>query len=439
MTPVTFNDVDKVSNGDILHYSATLADGSALPETLQFSSVDGSFSGIAAAVDVGSYSIKVTASDRPDGDPAGLHASGVFALDIVVARGDIVGGGKVDLLNGTNGNDAIYGLGDSDLLNGGAGNDQLVGGTGNDVLNGGAGSDTMYGQLGDDVYMVDNIGDRVVEKAGEGRDAVLASVGITLSANVEDLVLTGALDINGTGNSLDNVLTGNFGNNLLTGGDGNDTLFGGAGHDTLLGGTGNDSYILAREENFVDSVTEAAGAGTDTVFLFSGSYALVANVENLILQGIAANGTGNELNNIITGNNLNNLLIGGAGNDQVSGMDGNDTLTGGVGLDQFIFAAAPSRGNVDLIQDFTRGQDQLVLDALMFGGIGLHDRQLDPTMFRSGAHVSTAGDSNDHVIYDTSTGRLYYDADGAGGAGAIQIATLANAPALDATSIFIVH
>jgi serralysin len=123
----------------------------------------------------------------------------------------------------------------------------------------------------------------------------------------------------------------------------------------------------------------------------------------------------------------------------LNGLDGNDTLTSGLGQDQFIFAAAPSRGNVDLIQDFTRGQDQLVLDALIFGGTGLHDRQLDATMFRSGAHLSTAGDSNDHVIYDTSAGKLYYDADGAGGAAAMQIATLANAPALDAGSIFILH
>ena len=38
-----------------------------------------------------------------------------------------------------------------------------------------------------------------------------------------------------------------------------------------------------------------------------------------------------------------------------------------------------------------------------------------------------------------SAGKLYYDADGAGGAAAMQIATLANAPALDAGSIFILH
>ena len=441
MTPVTFADVDIATNGDILRYSATLADGSALPETLQFSSANGSFSGIAGAADVGSYVIKVTASDRPAGDPAGLQASGMFSLDITSAPGDIVGTSNVDNLNGTAGNDVIYGLGGNDVLNGGAGNDQLVGGPGGDTLNGGTGSDIMSGQLGDDVYVVDNSGDLVVEKAGGGRDAVLASVSTTLSANVEDLVLTGLLDINGAGNAQDNLLTGNAGNNQLTGNDGNDTLYGGAGRDTLLGGAGDDSYILAKEENFVDTVTEAAGPGfgTDTVFLFSGSYALVANVENLVLQGTATNGTGNELNNVITGNGLNNVLIGGAGNDQLIGMGGNDTLTGGLGLDQFIFAAAPSRSNVDLIQDFTRGQDQLVLDALSFGGTGLHDQQIDPTMFRSGARVNTAADSNDHVIYDTSAGKLYYDADGVGGAAAIQFATLANAPTLDAASIFILH
>jgi Ca2+-binding RTX toxin-like protein len=64
-----------------------------------------------------------------------------------------------------------------------------------------------------------------------------------LSANVENLTLTGTGPISGTGNALANVITGNGGNNDLTGGDGADTLIGGLGNDTLNGGSGHDNLL----------------------------------------------------------------------------------------------------------------------------------------------------------------------------------------------------
>jgi Ca2+-binding RTX toxin-like protein len=75
---------------------------------------------------------------------------------------------------------------------------------------------------------------------------VQSSITWTLGSNLENLVLTGTTAINGTGNTLDNVLTGNSVSNTLTGAAGNDTLDGGAGADTLAGGTGNDTYRLGR-------------------------------------------------------------------------------------------------------------------------------------------------------------------------------------------------
>ena len=108
-----------------------------------------------------------------------------------------------------------------------------------------------------------------------------ASVTYTLATNVESLTLTGASNINGTGNTLDNVIIGNDGNNILAGLGGPDMLDGGLSHDT---------YVV---DNAGDVVTEAAGGGTDTV-QSSISYVLGANVENLTLTGTAAiNGTGN--------------------------------------------------------------------------------------------------------------------------------------------------
>ncbi len=144
-------------------------------------------------------------------------------------------------------------------------------------------------------------------------------------------------------------LTGGGGNDTLNGGAGNDTLNGGGGADTMAGGGGNDTYIV---NTIGDAVTEASGAGTDTVKTTLSSYTLGANVENLTYTGSGSfAGTGNTLNNAITGgaggdtlnggggnDTLNggiraDHLTGGAGNDTLNGGGGNDTLNGGAGND----------------------------------------------------------------------------------------------------------
>ncbi|WP_425540410.1 calcium-binding protein, partial [Rhodoblastus acidophilus] len=83
--------------------------------------------------------------------------------------------------------------------------------TGNDaanVLNGGGGADVLIGGLGNDTYITDG-GDTITEAANAGVDTVQSSVSLTLGANVELLVLTGAAAINGTGNALNNTISGN--------------------------------------------------------------------------------------------------------------------------------------------------------------------------------------------------------------------------------------
>jgi VCBS repeat-containing protein len=250
--------------------------------------------------------------------------------DTVSASIDYVLGSDIETLiltgsallgTGNTANNTITGNAGANLLSGDAGNDTLNGGLGSDTLVGGAGNDRMVGGVGDDVYVVDVSTDVVTEVAGEGTDTVQSSVTLTLAANVENLSLTGAANINGTGNTLDNVILGNIGNNILSGG---------TGADTLSGDAGNDTYVV---DNAGDIVIETSGGGTDLVQA-SVTYALAAEIENLTLTGSAAiNGTGNALDNAITGNTGANLLDGADGNDALNGGNGNDTLSGGLGSD----------------------------------------------------------------------------------------------------------
>ncbi|SMH28420.1 beta strand repeat-containing protein [Azospirillum agricola] len=206
-------------------------------------------------------------------------------------------------------------------LTGTAGNNVLTGLGGNDTLNGGAGADTLIGGTGNDTYVIDNIGDVLVELPGEGTDTVQSSITHMLLADFENLTLTGSAAIGGTGNAANNLLTGNGAANVLSGLAGDDTLNGGGGADTLVGGTGNDLYVV---DNAGDSVVELADEGTDTVNA-SVSWMLGANVENLTLTGSGAiNATGNDLGNVLTGNGGANVLDGGLGADSMAGGAGND-------------------------------------------------------------------------------------------------------------------
>jgi Ca2+-binding RTX toxin-like protein len=290
-------------------------------------------------------------------------------------------------------------------------NDKLTGDGGNNILNGGAGNDILTGGKGDDTYIVDSVGDQVVENLSEGIDTVQSSITYTLPANVENLQLTGSGSINGFGNSLNNTIS------VIGTGSASNLLDGGAGADSMSGGNGNDTYIV---DNTGDTVTEQANGGTDTV-ISSVNYTLPANVENLQLSGSAGSGNGNELNNVISGTVGNNILDGGLGTDTVSyqtgatagvtvdltkttsqntggsGIDflvnfenvtgsnyndtltgtsgpnvltggaGKDVLTGGAGADTFVYTSAndspgPSKSaSHDVITDFAPGIDKIDL------------------------------------------------------------------------------
>lgn len=214
----------------------------------------------------------------------------------------------------------------------------------------------------------------MIESSTGGVDTARSSISLTLASFVENLTLSGSAAINGTGNTLNNILTGNSaanllsasaGNDTITGGGGADTLDGGLGNDNMSGGTGSDTYIL---DSALDLVTEAADQGVDTV-QSSASFTLGANIENLVLTGSSATtGTGNTLANVLTGANSANRLLGLEGADSLAGGGGNDTLTGGDGADHFVFTASVS--GTDTITDFNALDGGLAAgDLLEFVGL----------------------------------------------------------------------
>ena len=207
----------------------------------------------------------------------------------------------------------------------------------------------------------------------------------------------------------------------MIGGDGNDTLRSGTGSDTLSGGNGDDAYFIDVSTDVI--LADTSGIDTVNLFYATGTYTLAADLEHINLLGTAAiNGTGNALDNIITGNAGNNIIDGGAGNDTLDGGTGNDILSGGLGQDIYVFnTALNGLTNKDIIQGFNVVDDQIKLDAAIFGAIGV---TLDTNEFISGAGITTAATANQHIIFNTTTGALYYDADGFGGQAATEFATL---------------
>ena len=248
----------------------------------------------------------------------------------------------------------------NDTLSGGAGDDTLTGLAGNDVLFGGLGADTMIGGDGNDTYYVDNIGDQVIETNANlltgGYDSVYATINYVLPDNVERLNIRGNATT-GTGNNLDNVLYGLQSNQVLTldGGAGNDILYGslagsnmligGEGADTivaaglnntLIGGNGNDIYYSDSATNIItESNADRTIGGFDTLYAGYDVTKLAANVDQLILQGSAVSGTGNELDNYLSSRATHGVTLdGGAGQDYITGSVYDDTLIGGTGNDQ---------------------------------------------------------------------------------------------------------
>lgn len=359
-----------------------------------------------------------------------LAQDGPNSMTVTNANFARLPGGEITVFGGAMGNTV-----DASSLS--AANGVLLrGGTGLDVFLGGAGVDTLS-YAGSNAAVSINLATQLASGGHAAGDLFSGFENVQGSAHADRLV----------GDAQANLLEGGGGNDLIVGGAGNDTLLGGAGDDTLNGGTGadrmeggtgNDRYVV---DHVGDLVIELAGGGTDLV-MSSISYTLGAHVENLNLLGTAITGIGNELANRIMGQDSDNqlsggggddILLGGGGDDTLDGGTGMDRLTGGTGADSFAFTTALGAGNVDIVTDYTVGEDRILLDSFIFGSLAAG--ALGADAFFLGA---TANDADHRILYDAATGILAFDADGSGAGDAIAFAVLSAGLAMTAAEFVVI-
>jgi len=338
------------------------------------------------------------------------------------------------------------------------------------TLVGTSGRDLMNGFGGNDTYFV-NAGDRLTDTGGI--DQVNSSSSWNLGTGFENLsLLDGAIE--GGGNSAANRIEGNAQNNILNGRAGDDTLLGGGGNDlfnmsnggeasygtdSIDGGDGTDTI------DFGNNARSTVVADLDAGFMTGGGTggagaATLVNIENVNGGNFADHLEGNDAGNNFYGYGGNDTLVGEGGNDTLRGADGddwlyggflfatsgaptgNDLLVGGFGRDRFVFNDAPNpalggaAATADTIADFRSGTDEFVFDDNVFPTIGPEGEYVrnDPRFFAAPGAVS-GHDATDRVVYNATTGDLYYDPDGNGDAPAQIIATLQGHPTIAATDV----
>ncbi|SMD13131.1 parallel beta-helix repeat (two copies) [Fulvimarina manganoxydans] len=223
------------------------------------------------------------------------------------------------------------------------------------------------------------------------------------------------------------TIIGTSGADVLVGTPGDDIIDGGTGGDTMTGGAGDDIYYV---DSSSDVVVENTGEGTDSIYTTS-SVTLNSNSNVEIVVGFGTSQItikGNGYSNVLIGNEANNMLVANGGGDVLNGGFGNDLLKLGSGADTVVFDTALGAGNVDRVQSFQTGIDSILLDISQFAG--LSEGALAASQFHVGG---SAADVQDRILYDSGSGSLFFDADGAGGQMAIQFAQLDTGLSLSAS------
>ena len=432
----TFSDPDA---GDVLTYSATLADGSALPGWLAFDPESLQFVGTPPEGASTNIAVAVRATD-----PSGLTGSDVFQLtygNVVLnltgtSGGDTLRGGSLDdtlsglggndVLEGGSGRDRLDGGADADILRAGKGDDVLVGGTGDDVLEGGTGADTYIVDAlsGNDVILDVEGTDRLVFADGSG--ITLASLTITRSGSdlklahstgsvtikdwylgattdrrIEEFVMyQGGLPYTYRAEQIDGIVTG-VDTPPYTGADPEPQFFvtpGSAFSYTFPANTHTDAESQASlvykvwnrvtgslpswltfnaTTRTLSGTAPTSAADLDMALVATDSSGHQENFDFRIFVGAFSNLIGDSGNNTLTGGSGTDHIVGGAGNDVIDGGTGLDFISGGDGNDTITVAGS------DDVVDGGAGDDFII-----------------------GGHSQTRGGAGNDVIWGINGGIL---------------------------------
>jgi Ca2+-binding RTX toxin-like protein len=303
----------------------------------------------------------------------------------------IEAGDGADVISTAGGNDTIIDLaGASTSINAGKGDDliNLAGSTfGDGSVDGGLGSNTLIAS-GADLSALTLVNLQVLE-AGAGLRALASQLEgferIVAGTSAPDATVRLTLVAAGARRVLE------LSSELSQGGSRKALLFGSSDAESLVLGSGNDSVN--------------GGAGNDSI-------------------------TGNAGADVLLGGAGKDTLLGGGRDDILCGGASSDRMTGGAGADRFVFVEHKV-GDADTITDFTQGQDKIVVARADFGNFDTQGglQVLPSAWFRANAG-GNATDASDRFVYDTATGRLYFDVDGVNGLAKTLIATLNANPLL---------
>ena len=310
-------------------------------------------------------------------------------------------------------NDTLTGGAGVDNVNAGAGDDTILGVVGADTINGGAGTDTIR-ITATSAALNAMTNARLINVEAIDASTAAAGVVVNLSNQTEGFTFTGSAS-----------------GDTFTGTGAADTIVGVLGADTINGGGGIDTIRLTATSAALNAMTNARLTNVEAI---DASTAAAGVVVSLALQLEGFTLTGSDFADTLTGGSGVDILNGGAGVDTLNGGFGNDklnggldddVLTGGVGSDIFLFSSAiAGGGNIDWITDYNAPTDAINLSSAIFTGLattsGLATGQLAAASFNLNAATGTGS----QIVYNTTTGALSFDTNGAAAGGATQFGTL---------------
>ena len=362
----TFADVDF---GETLSLTATLSNGNTLPAWLLFNSTTGQFTGTPGVGDVGSITVRVTATD---GSAASVFDD--FVIDVAPSGNNqppsISSQNSASVQEGFTGTvldvDATDPENDSITYS-------LTGVDAGDFSINAATGQIIFLTVPDFEFSADDDLDGIFKiTVSAGTPQHVTTQNITISVSDAQIIINDPAANNAgsfAGTSAEETMYGFGGNDSFTGNNGDDILIGGAGADTMNGGAGTDAVSYFDEAAVSINIgTRAYGGAAAGDVYFNVERHIGSNTGNDTFTGrdqvdYIDGAGGNDIFNTLGGTDT---VLGGSGNDTINGGGGADYLVGGTGSDQFSYTGLTqsTAAEQDTIAGFANGEDLLNLNAL---------------------------------------------------------------------------